>query len=74
VHRLGVVARTRSRHETCRRSDEASQLLIGALVMSAPTAEAIQLQPLTLEHLTAVKTLNNVLFPIKYHVSTISIA
>jgi hypothetical protein len=38
--------------------------------MSAATAgPTVTFQPLGPEHLKAVKTLNNVLFPIKYHVS-----
>jgi len=36
--------------------------------MSAATEATVQLQPLSPEHLQAVKTLNSVLFPIKYHV------
>lgn len=40
--------------------------------MSAATAgeaSTIHLQPLTPDHIKAVKTLNSVLFPVKYHVS-----
>jgi hypothetical protein len=41
----------------------------GMSAAAAGSTVTVHLQPLSPEHLKAVKTLNNVLFPIKYHVS-----
>lgn len=42
--------------------------MLAAAAHDQATDTTVQLQPLSPEHLQAVKTLNSVLFPVKYHV------